>query len=100
MKTKEYISIPFRGSELKTDSILEAESHIRTQFPKNKVYFNPVAAFGISYSGYIDNDSQKEGRDWELINPCGIIIYGDEDNKITRKRVERQRQEFSTLNIL
>jgi hypothetical protein len=95
-----YISIPFRGSEFQTESILEACDHIIKQFPKNKVYFNPVCAFGISYSGYIDNEAQKEGRDWELKNPCGIIIYGDEDNRQTRERVERRRNEFSTLNIL
>jgi len=95
-----YISIPFRGSEFQTESILEACEHIVKQFPKNKVYFNPVCAFGICYSGYIDNEAQKEGRDWELKNPCGIIIYDDEDNKQTRERVERRRQEFSTSNIL
>jgi len=93
-----YISIPFRGSELKAESILEAEAYIKSQFPKDRVYFNPVCAFGIVYSGYIDNEAQKEGRDWELKNPCGIIIYGDEDNQQTRERVERRRKEFKLEN--
>jgi hypothetical protein len=99
-KIKEYVSIPFKGKELKTDSILDAEEHIRNQFTGNKVYFNPVCAFGITYSAYIDNDARKENRDWELINPCGIIIYGNEDNKETRERVARRKSEYNPSKFL
>ena len=93
-KKFDYISIPFKGIELKTNNILEAEEHIKKEFPKDKVYFNPVCAFGIVYSGYIDNNAIKENRDWQLINPCGIIIYGNENNKETRKSVERRKKEY------
>ena len=100
MKTrKEYVSIPFRGIELETDKILEACEHIMKQFPSHKVYFNPVCAFGISYSGYIDDEAQREGRDWEMKNPCGMIIYSNEDNVETRLRVSRRIDEFTQLKI-
>jgi len=96
-----YIAIEFKnGSELRTESILEAQGHIKSKFPGNRIYGVPVAAFGIAHTFYIDNEKYENYHDWKMENECGIIIYSDEDNAQTRERVARAKKNFIPSKVL
>jgi len=95
-----YIAIPFKGRELRTASTLEAQEHIKKQFPNNRIYSVPVCAFGIVYTFYIDNEKYENYNDWKMENECGVIIYDNEDNIKTRQTVANDWKLFNPSKVL
>lgn len=94
-----YTSIPFIGAELNTNSVLKAQEHIRNKFKGNKVYFVPVAAFGIAYTVYLDNEMYGNSNDWEMDNECGIIIYTNEASRASDS-VAKARGRFQPNKVI
>lgn len=95
---KTFTAIPFNGKMLETDDIHEAMRHIIAQFPRNKIFFNTVAAFGISYSAYVDNTEGADQTNYSLEFMVGRIVYTDEfeSNPKVQERVEKYKELFKT----
>jgi hypothetical protein len=57
-------------------SILNAENYIREKYgqPGKKIWFVPVAAFGIAYNAYIDDDT-KDSRTFSMEHQISQIRY-------------------------
>lgn len=57
-------------------SILKMQDYVREKYaqPGKKIFFVPVAAFGIAYSAYIDSDTEDQ-RSFSMENHVCNILY-------------------------